>query len=204
MRSNIIRRTFASSNTVSMAVLTFTKSVIVLGFGTLSHTKWTVFDMFTLFTVPWSWTCASDITLTVALVTCLVATLHVKALGGFTRFNTFRVCHEVLATETELIARSPTAFTGALRITNVTLKMTFLWSFVVLKQGVVGLRLHDGAPVDVLRVTQVIVLQYSHTSRSDHVQGFKIQRLQGCLDNIQGTEVLGQMSATNNLQISEC
>jgi len=86
----------------------------------------------------------------------------------------------------------------------MTLQVTGLRSFVVLQQRVVSLGLHDLLPGNVLSVAKVIVLQDGHTPRPDLVQGLEVERLQRGLDNVQGREILCQVSASDDLKISKC
>ena len=173
-RSNIIGWTFASFNTVSMTVLTLPKCVVILGVGTLGHTERSILHMFTLFTFARTRTGAGQVALGVTLHAGLVVRALVEALHRVAGLHALRLRHEVLAGETQLVARPPTSFCRALGVTNVAFDVTFLRSLVVLEQRVVGLGLHDLLPADVLCIAQVIVLQNGHAARSDLVQRFQI------------------------------
>lgn len=60
--TDIIRRAFASADTIPVAVLAFTVGVIVLGVWTLVHTKRTIFDMLALMAVARSVASTSQFT----------------------------------------------------------------------------------------------------------------------------------------------
>ena len=183
--TNVVGWTLAASHTVAVAVLALSKGVVVLGVGALRHTEWSILHMFAADTVAGSGASAGHITLTVTLHAGPVTVAPVEPLGRVTGLHTLCLRHEVLTRETQLVARTPAAFSRALRVTDMALQVTGLRGLVVLQQCVVSLGLHDLLPGDVLSITEVIVLQDGHTARPDLVQGLEVERLQGGLDNVE-------------------
>lgn len=81
--------------------------------------------------------------------------------------------------------------------------MALLWRLVVLKEGIVLLGLHDALPVDLLRVAEVVVLQDGHAAGSDLTERLEVQRLEGCLDDVEGGEVFSERPPADDLEITE-
>ena len=200
---DVVGRSLAAPDTVPVTVLTLAEGVVVLGAGAGAHTEGSVLHVLALDALAGPGAGAGHVALAVALPAGLVVGALVEPLHRVAGLHALRLRHEVLAGEAELVARAPAALAGALGVADVGLLVTHLRRLVVLQQRVVGLRLHDLLPADVLGVAQIVVLQDGHGAGPDLVQGLEVERLEAGLDDVEGAEILRQVSAADDLEVAE-
>ena len=200
---DVVGGALAAPHTVAVAVLALAEGVVVLGAGAGAHAEGAVLHVLALDALAGPGAGARHVALAVALPAGLVVRALVEPLHRVAGLHALRLRHEVLAGEAQLVAGAPAALAGALGVTDVGLLVTHLRGLVVLQQRVVGLRLHDLLPADVLGVAQVVVLQDGHGAGPDLVQGLEVERLEAGLDDVEGAEVLRQVSAADDLEVAE-
>jgi hypothetical protein len=161
---DIISGAFAPAYTVSVTVLAFSIGVIVLGVGTLVHTKWSIFDMLAHMAVARTWACTGQLTFFVTFHALTVPWGLKESFLRITRLHALIQDLECVARQAELVAGAPAPFRRALLVAHKALQMALLRRLVILQQSVVLLRFHDSLPVDVFCIAEVIVLQDGHAA----------------------------------------